>query len=93
MTEHRKEAIVALKRYIDGEIKPKELLPMFQHAYEGDELLEVIINTFCEPLDDYTAISSWDEIAQVSIRAIEHDWSPDFFSRVLEEGLPSGDKK
>ena len=88
MSEHREKAILDLQKYIDGEIKPEELLSNLPNVYEDDELLDDIINTFCEPLSDYKAMSSWNEIAQVSIRALKEDWSVDFFVRVLDEGFP-----
>ena len=88
MNEHRKKAILVLQKYIEGEIKPEELLSNLPNVYDADELLDDIINTFCEPLSDYKGMASWNEIAQVSIRALKEDWSVDFFVRVLDEGFP-----
>ena len=52
-------------------------------------MLEFIVNIFCEPLCDYKAVSSWNEIAQISIRAIEENWDTNLLVNILHEGLPN----
>jgi hypothetical protein len=86
-SEARKETIAVLKDYLRGNIAPKDLISKFPD-YVEDELLDNIVNVFCEPLSDNEGISSWEDVAEISIRAIEQSWSPDNFENALQKGLP-----
>lgn len=80
--KNRKETIAILESYLLGEILPSEILMHFPD-YENDELLESIINSYSEPLQD-TGCSSWEEFTKICITALKENWSLEKFDNVPE---------
>ncbi len=73
----RNDAILILKRYLSKDIpcsKVLDLLPDFG----DDELLESVINSYSEPLQD-TGCPNWEEFTKSCIKALEEDWSLEKF--------------
>ena len=83
LTQARKQTLTVLRQYISGEFKPRNLLERFPD-YGDDELLDSVINVFCEPLSDNGDMLSWNDVANVSISAIQEAWSVERFLRALE---------
>ena len=69
ITNARKKAITTLQNYLKDTIPPRKFIDIFPNV--DDELLHNILNVFCEPLRDNPGMSSWEEVARISIRAIE----------------------
>ena len=86
ITNAREKAITTLQNYLKGTIPPIKFIDVFPNV--DDELLHNILNVFCEPLRDNPGMSSWEEVARISITAIKENWSPELLDDVLENGLP-----
>ena len=76
----RKETISILEKHLSGDIPSSKILKCFPD-YKKDELLESVINSFCEPLQD-TGYSSWKEFTRICIKALKENWSLEKFDSV-----------
>ena len=81
----REEVKKILIEYLKGRFKDKDFLKKIPE-YEDDKLLDDIINTFCEPLQDNPAMKNWEQIVAISIKALEENWTVERYNEVLEKG-------
>ena len=93
MTEARKKTLAVLEDHLKGNIAAKDLVSRLPNYYEEDELLDDIINTFCEPLTHNAGVASWDEVVELTIMALKENWTTEMLDNALETGVPQKDQR
>ena len=79
---NRQEMILLLEKHLSGSISGAKFLKCFPD-YGDDELLESVVNSFFEPLQD-TGYSSWETFTKVCITALKENWSLEKFDNHIE---------
>lgn len=84
MKEHRKYLVDLLEKYIDGQIPPKKFLSLCPSGCD-DDLVNSIFNIFCEPLSDWTKDKTWNDVANLCIKAIKENWTEEKLFDTLDD--------
>jgi len=81
MNEVREQVLELLRGYIEDTVSHEELVKRWPKRYR-DDVLDCIVNDFCEP---FPALRTYRDGARLGVRAIEGDWSLDEYDKVLDE--------